>query len=243
MQRDHPIVQQLRLVDEDPTLQDSGVATFCAYFVEDDAPPKCSKFDERELLSRLSRPAVEPARSTATTPLSTHTTALSRTGSSRPRLSAQLPLPGEHRDSPDFQPSDAIVFPEGSYEIVLILDTREVESRANRDRISDCLERKGVKVETRALRLGDMCWVARRLDAYGAEEDECVLDFVVERKRLDDLCASIRDGRYSEQCVSSGGSTKADGSSASASRASATSSTSLKTTRRPSGCSTTASRS
>nr|MBC9702457.1 ERCC4 domain-containing protein [Leuconostoc sp.] len=35
-----------------------------------------------------------------------------------------------------------------------------------------------------------------------ADERECVLDYVVERKRLDDLCGSIRDGRYDEQKVS-----------------------------------------
>lgn len=84
--------------------------------------------------------------------------------------------------------------------MVLILDTREVESRSNRDKIAESLEAKGVRVETRALRMGDMCWVARRTDGLGGEEDECVLDYVIERKRLDDLCSSIRDGRYAEQC-------------------------------------------
>lgn len=117
------------------------------------------------------------------------------------RLSEQLPLPGESREAPDFDPANAIVFPEGTYEVILVLDTREVESKDKRDAIQEALERKGVKVETRALRLGDMCWIARRHDAYGAEADECVLDFVVERKRLDDLCTSIKDGRYNEQCV------------------------------------------
>jgi crossover junction endonuclease MUS81 len=82
------------------------------------------------------------------------------------------------------------------------VDTREVESKSNRDKIAEALEAKGVRVETRALRLGDMCWIARRLDGLGGEEDECVLDYVAERKRLDDLCISIKDGRYSEQCVS-----------------------------------------
>jgi crossover junction endonuclease MUS81 len=116
-----------------------------------------------------------------------------------PRLSSHIPAPTplmdpsdqpvEPANLPDFDPSDAIIFPRGSYEIVLVVDTREVES-------------KGVKVETRALRLGDMCWIARRLDGLGGEEDECVLDYVAERKRLDDLCISIKDGRYSEQCVS-----------------------------------------
>jgi crossover junction endonuclease MUS81 len=103
---------------------------------------------------------------------------------------------------PDFDPSKAIVFPTGSYEIVLILDTREIESKNSRDRFAEKLAEKGVKIETRALRLGDVCWIARRLDGLGGEEDECVLDYVVERKRLDDLCSSIRDGRYKEQCVS-----------------------------------------
>lgn len=110
---------------------------------------------------------------------------------------------GEERESPDFDPAEAITFPHGSYDVILILDTREIESRSsNRDKIAESLAAKNIKVETRALRLGDMCWVARRRDGHGDEEDECVLDYVVERKRLDDLCSSIRDGRYQDQCVS-----------------------------------------
>ncbi|WWC89882.1 uncharacterized protein L201_004810 [Kwoniella dendrophila CBS 6074] len=145
-----------------------------------------------------------------------------RTTSHRPapRLSSHIPNPTVHvhLDQPlpstssstpttctttatNFQPSDAIIYPSGSYEIILIVDTREVESRSNRDKIAESLADKGIKVETRALRLGDMCWVARRIVGdLGGEEDECVLDYVVERKRLDDLCSSIRDGRYNEQC-------------------------------------------
>lgn len=128
-----------------------------------------------------------------------------------PRLSSHAPPPNPFLDPaepveaaalPDFDPASAIIFPAGSYEVVLILDSREVESKTNRDKISDALAAKGVKVETRSLRLGDICWIARRLDGLGGEEDECVLDYVVERKRLDDLCTSIRDGRYTEQCVS-----------------------------------------
>ncbi|WVR05462.1 hypothetical protein IAU60_002478 [Kwoniella sp. DSM 27419] len=130
-----------------------------------------------------------------------------------PRLSSHVPSPilRVHEEEtgslqsavnlPDFTPGDAIIYPPGSYEIVLVIDTREVESRSNRDKIAETLSAKGVKVETRALRLGDMCWVAKRTEGdLGGEEDECVLDYVVERKRLDDLCSSIRDGRYAEQC-------------------------------------------
>lgn len=129
-----------------------------------------------------------------------------------PRLSSHIPIHEPLADPdtlttsvnlPDFDVSAATIFPAGSYEIILIVDTREVESKSSRDKITETLLAKGVKVETRALRLGDMCWIARRLDGYGGEEDECVLDYVVERKRLDDLCSSIKDGRYTEQCVSS----------------------------------------
>lgn len=127
-----------------------------------------------------------------------------------PRLSSHVtplhPLEKSATDItnlPDFDPSKALVFPAGSYEIVLILDTREIESKSNRDRFADKLAEKGVKLETRALRLGDVIWIARRLDGVGGEEDECVLDYVLERKRLDDLVSSMRDGRYHEQCVGS----------------------------------------
>jgi len=128
-----------------------------------------------------------------------------------PRLSSHVqpthPLAGSSANAdaqnlPDFEYSKAIVFPAGSYEIFLILDTREIESKSNRDRFAEKLAEKGVNLQTRALRLGDVCWVARRYDGIGGEEDECVLDYVIERKRLDDLCSSIRDGRYNEQCVS-----------------------------------------
>ena len=111
-----------------------------------------------------------------------------------------MPLPGDECTTPDVSLKDMITLPHGSYEVVLILDTREIESKSHRDNIADKLTARGVVVETRALRLGDMCWIARRLDPHGDEGDECVLDYVIERKRLDDLCSSIRDGRYNEQC-------------------------------------------
>ena len=129
-----------------------------------------------------------------------------------PRLSSHVPASNplhNHNEPshvftslPNFLLSDIIKFPAGSYDVVLVIDTREVESKENRDKIAETLAANGIKVETRALRLGDMCWIARRRDGLGGEEDECVLDYVIERKRLDDLCSSIKDGRYTEQCVS-----------------------------------------
>ncbi|KAL1411098.1 Crossover junction endonuclease mus81 [Vanrija albida] len=213
-QRAHPISAQLRLVAEVASVAADGVATLSAFIVEDGAPPICSRFDE--VAPAASSTSARPASTSRAAPMpmakAASTSALGagsnappqapRLGPTRsaPRLSSQLPRLGEIREAPSFSPSDAIVFPHGSYEVVLILDTREVESRSNRDKIATALAAKGVKVETRALRMGDMCWIARRLDGTTREEDECVLDFVVERKRLDDLCSSILDGRYHEQC-------------------------------------------
>jgi crossover junction endonuclease MUS81 len=129
-----------------------------------------------------------------------------------PRLSSHIPAanplkeideaPSESANIPDFDPRQSIVFPAGSYDVVLVLDTREIESKSTRDNFSEAIQAKGINIETRALRLGDVLWVAKRRDGLGGEEDECVLDYVVERKRLDDLCSSIKDGRYTEQCVS-----------------------------------------
>lgn len=65
----------------------------------------------------------------------------------------------------------------------------------------------GVKTEKRMLSLGDMIWVARRKDGGAGGRGgagDVVLDAVVERKRLDDLVGSIKDGRYVGQKVSFG---------------------------------------
>lgn len=56
----------------------------------------------------------------------------------------------------------------------------------------------------RALELGDAMWVARchdptTLSQHGEDNNEVMLDWIVERKRLDDLVGSIKDGRFHEQ--------------------------------------------
>ncbi|EPQ31236.1 uncharacterized protein PFL1_01421 [Pseudozyma flocculosa PF-1] len=97
---------------------------------------------------------------------------------------------------------DPIKMPRGSFTIHFILDNRERRhSRDVRGKVSlaGALEAKGVAVEVRALELGDAIWIARRKGGGGAEGDEVVLDFVVERKRLDDLTSSILDGRWKDQ--------------------------------------------
>lgn len=97
-----------------------------------------------------------------------------------------------------------IVLPPGSFTIELILDTREVRTSKDRDYISNELSRKGITPHVRSLELGDAFWVAKctdpnHLSRHGEEGDEVMLDWIVERKRLDDLIGSIKDGRFHEQ--------------------------------------------
>lgn len=86
--------------------------------------------------------------------------------------------------------------PAGAFEILLVLDNREVRSRKDRDYFQVQLEKRGVKVLTMMLELGDVCWVAREKDG------NCVmLDYIVERKGKEDLISSLQDGRFKEQKV------------------------------------------
>ncbi|WEW54966.1 Crossover junction endonuclease mus81 [Emydomyces testavorans] len=90
------------------------------------------------------------------------------------------------------------------FTIELVLDVREIRTPKDRDYISNELIRRGVTPIVRALELGDALWVAkcknpRFLAQYGEEGDEIMLDWIIERKRLDDLVGSIKDGRFHEQ--------------------------------------------
>lgn len=55
---------------------------------------------------------------------------------------------------------------------------------------------RGYACEARALNVSDFMWIARHR-TYPTIE--VVLDCIVERKRVSDLVASVRDGRYQEQ--------------------------------------------
>ena len=98
------------------------------------------------------------------------------------------------------------------WEIVLLLDNREQRTRVDRSYFQDRILERNVHCEIRSLPLGDMMWIIRRRrprsqnrhpsassSAVISEEDELVLHFIVERKRMDDLAASFIDGRYKEQ--------------------------------------------
>ncbi|CDY67787.1 BnaCnng56400D, partial [Brassica napus] len=87
---------------------------------------------------------------------------------------------------------------EEAYQVILILDDREqFATKGSRSRkIVDyiCSEFK-IKIEVRRLPVGDCIWIAR----HKCLGTEYVLDFIVERKNIDDLRSSIRDNRYRDQ--------------------------------------------
>lgn len=92
------------------------------------------------------------------------------------------------------------------FDIVLLLDNREVRKKDDRTYIHEQLVGMGVKCEVRSLALGDVLWIARlkegvTLPNRWKSREEYILNVVVERKKLEDLWSSIKDGRYYEQKV------------------------------------------
>ncbi|CUS09478.1 unnamed protein product [Tuber aestivum] len=119
-------------------------------------------------------------------------------GSSRPQsragsITASHAAPGSRPTFPDFAPE---IVKAGSFTVHLLLDNREVRTKNDRDYIQDNLKDCGINPITRPLQVGDAMWIACE---KGGRNREIVLDHIVERKRLDDLVSSIKDGRFHEQ--------------------------------------------
>ncbi|ODV84024.1 glycosyltransferase family 71 protein [[Candida] arabinofermentans NRRL YB-2248] len=95
----------------------------------------------------------------------------------------------------EYEGADYYSWQPGSYDIYLIVDNREVRSKQQRDFFSSQLDSMGVLNYVKALAVGDGVWVAR----HKVTKQEAVLDFIFERKRLDDFAMSIKDGRFVEQ--------------------------------------------
>ncbi|KAG0151560.1 hypothetical protein CROQUDRAFT_650966 [Cronartium quercuum f. sp. fusiforme G11] len=97
------------------------------------------------------------------------------------------------------------IWPAGTYDIYLLLDHRELSSRDNPTAFFELCQAEFLTLKTRkeadlkvehcALPLGDALWIA----VHKSTGQRVVLDSIVERKRLDDLCESILDDRFHEQ--------------------------------------------
>ncbi|XP_062949786.1 crossover junction endonuclease MUS81 [Cynocephalus volans] len=88
----------------------------------------------------------------------------------------------------------------GEYRVLLCVDVGETRGAGHRPELLRELQRLRVTHTVRKLHIGDFVWVAQETRPRDpARPRELVLDHIVERKRLDDLCSSIIDGRFREQ--------------------------------------------
>ncbi|XP_028626833.1 crossover junction endonuclease MUS81 isoform X2 [Grammomys surdaster] len=88
----------------------------------------------------------------------------------------------------------------GEYRVLLCVDIGETRGAGHRPEMLRELQRLHVPHTVRKLHVGDFVWVAQETRPRDPETPgELVLDHIVERKRLDDLCSSITDGRFREQ--------------------------------------------
>ncbi|KAM6158129.1 crossover junction endonuclease MUS81 [Rhynchocyon petersi] len=107
--------------------------------------------------------------------------------------SAKLTRDGEVQQPPlELRPEE--------YRVLLCVDVSEATGAGHRPELLRELERLHVSHIVRKLHIGDFVWVAQETSPKDpARPRELVLDHIVERKRLDDLCSSIIDGRFREQ--------------------------------------------
>ncbi|XP_078179361.1 restriction endonuclease, type II-like superfamily protein isoform X2 [Carex rostrata] len=82
-----------------------------------------------------------------------------------------------------------------TYDVILILDERENFGSRFRKVVDNISSQFHIPVEVRRLPVGDGLWIAH----HKQSKKEYVLDFIVERKNVDDLRGSIRDNRYRDQ--------------------------------------------
>ncbi|KAG1666428.1 Crossover junction endonuclease MUS81 [Nymphon striatum] len=102
----------------------------------------------------------------------------------------------------------------GFYDIILIVDVSEtngfasIGSKNSKSLLIPELRKNGVNFEVRKLHIGDFVWIAKeRVSPVPGclqikPPVELLLNFIIERKRMDDLASSIKDGRFHEQKVS-----------------------------------------
>lgn len=111
----------------------------------------------------------------------------SKAGSTSNIPAVQMTVTAEGHYIPDIDEIRCATWAPGSYDIELVIDTRE-KPGLNSKRIEKMLTEKGIKWSASNLAMGDAIWVAKHRDSG----EEVVLDACLERKRLDDLLSSMR---------------------------------------------------
>ncbi|KAK4882578.1 hypothetical protein RN001_005897 [Aquatica leii] len=91
---------------------------------------------------------------------------------------------------------ETFIFAPYSFKIILLVDTQEVSGSKNNDNpLLAELTHLNVQFEVKHLKVGDYTWICRQT----VSNQELILPYIIERKRMDDLASSITDGRFHEQ--------------------------------------------
>lgn len=92
---------------------------------------------------------------------------------------------------------ETIIFAPNTFDIILLVDKQETAGSKNQVHDETLLELNKCKAnfEVRHLKVGDFTWICRERSS----NQELVLPYIVEPKRMDDLGHSIKDGRFHEQ--------------------------------------------
>nr|SVE88643.1 EOG090X06E6 [Daphnia sinensis]SVE89268.1 EOG090X06E6 [Daphnia sinensis] len=100
---------------------------------------------------------------------------------------------------------DQVTLKAGEYDIVLCVDIAEVSGSSGsgknqKETAAKAFQNCGVSYDVRKLSVGDYLWICKPKASSGISRDmELTLPYVVERKRMDDVVSSIKDGRFKEQ--------------------------------------------
>nr|SVE75130.1 EOG090X06E6 [Daphnia dolichocephala] len=100
---------------------------------------------------------------------------------------------------------DKVTLKAGEYDIVLCVDIAEVSGSSGsgnnqKERAAKSFQNCGVPYDVRKLSIGDYIWICKpKASSSMSSDQELALPFVVERKRMDDVVSSIKDGRFKEQ--------------------------------------------
>jgi len=171
------------------------------FWGEDDrlpAPPPAARkplarsISQQQPVSRTQQPLAKSASAVATLGF---TSLLSKPTTTLAPVPGSSTTAGSNTFAPTFPPFTPTPWPPGTFTIHLILDSREVRSKTDRTYLQTELSTRGVTPITRPLHLGDTLWIAR----HNTSGKELILDYIIERKRMDDLVGSIKDGRFHEQ--------------------------------------------
>ncbi|XP_076250613.1 mus81 structure-specific endonuclease subunit [Rhynchophorus ferrugineus] len=81
-----------------------------------------------------------------------------------------------------------------TFDVILIVDVKEVAGKQHNEVLTG-LKKQNIVYEVKDLKVGDFTWICRGPNS----NNELVLPYIIERKRMDDFASSIKDKRYHEQ--------------------------------------------